>query len=141
MTQQAAPAVIGILNAAKGLTSHTVDAIVVGQPLVEEGVICCVQLEDRAILTDQVGEEKLGFRPHGVSQLLVVVGEPVGIRVNLVEILKAQPLSGESGSERLGAGVGEHAPDLLLKHTLIGQTSVVGQTTQLIVGRECPQEE
>ena len=129
MTQQAAPSVIGILDAAKGITPHTFDGVVVGQPLVEEGVVCCVEVEDRPILTDQAGEEELGFRPHGVSQLLVVVREPVGIGMDFVEILKPQPLSGESGPERFGARVSKHALNLLTKHDLIRETSVVGQTT------------
>ena len=62
------------------------------------------------------------------------------VRVDLVEVLEAQPLTGEARSERVDLRVGEHAQDLCLEHAIVQERSVRGHPPQLGVRGRGPEE-
>ena len=49
------------------------DAVVLGQPLVDERVVRRQQVDDAAVLADDAVEQQLDFAPHGVAQRIVEV--------------------------------------------------------------------
>ncbi len=111
------------------------------QPVVHEGVVRREQIEDTAVVADDVVEEELRLAPHVVGDLLVVVREVERIGPDPVEVLEPEPLRGEAGAQRLGARVGEHAPHLVLERFLIRKLVLRGKRQQWLVRNAPPQEE
>ena len=51
------------------------NAVVLGEPLVDEGVVGAQQIEHAAILAHDALEEQLGLPPEGLPQVVVEIGE------------------------------------------------------------------
>ena len=141
LPQNATSAVVRVGNAAEVIALDAFDPVVPRQPLVQEGVVGPVQLQQTAVFPHQVVEEELGLAPHGVGQLTAVVGEAEGVGAHLLDILQAQPHRREAGGEGLGAGVGEEAASLRFEVARIGEGATLGSRDQLAVGVSPPQEE
>ena len=59
MAQQARAAIVGVRHAAEMASVDVGDAVVPGQPLVQEGVVGGQQFHDAAVRLQLVGEEQL----------------------------------------------------------------------------------
>ena len=130
----------GWVTRRKVAARHARDAVVPGQPLVDERVVGPVEVEQAAVFLHEVREEQLGLAPHRPREVLVVVRVEVRVGPNLVHVLQAKPLRREARAQRLGPGVGEHAQGLPLQ-LFGGQAVRLGQGPELFVGRRAPQEE
>ena len=140
MSQHPAALVVGVGHPPELPARDPGNAVVPGQPLVDERVVGPVEVEEAAVLLHEVREEQLGLAPHRAGEVLVVVREEVGVRADLVHVLQAEPLRREARAQRFGPGVGEHAQSLPLE--LLGvKAARLGQRPQLLVGRRAPQEE
>ena len=117
------------------------DAVVAGQPLVQEGVVGRVEFEQAPVLAQKVPEEELRLADEVVAQLSREVRVEVRLGDVVLGVLKPEPLRGEPGGERLGAGIGEHPTDLVLEHPGVGEPCAGGELEELSVGRCRPEEE
>jgi len=117
------------------------DVVVLGQPLVDEGLVRRQQLEHAVDLASLAVEKQLHLTGHRLAQVRVEVGEGVGVGRHQRHVAEIEPLSAEVVDKRPGAGVGEHPRDLRLQHPLATQLVPLGQTEQRIVGQAAPQEE
>jgi hypothetical protein len=141
LSQEATAGLVGVCHAPEVVPRDATDPVVVGQPLVHDRVIGSDQVVDASVLPDQAVEEQLRLALHGVGELLVEVGELESVGVDLVQILKTEPLGSEPRAERLGARIHQHATHLLLQHHGIRESAQARQTHELLVGRRGPEEE
>ena len=86
-------------------------------------------------------EEELGLAPERVAQVVVEVGELVGVGRDVLQVADVQPLPREVLHQRVGVRVGQHAPHLRLEHRRLAQASRRGQIEQRVVGHAAPEEE
>ena len=110
------------------------------QPLVYEGVIRIQKIHHTAVFTHDALEEELGFFPHGLAQIVVIIGEDLWIGRRVLEISQEQPLLGEVVHQRVGAAVGQHPHYLLLQHRVLVQLPFTRQFQKFLVWRTAPQE-
>ena len=116
LAQQPAARLAGQRHAAELRAVDARQAVVLGQPLVHEGVVGGHQVEHVAIFAHDAAEEELGLAAEGVAQIVVEVGELVGVGRDVLQVADVQPLPGEVLHQRDGLGVGEHAAHLRLEH-------------------------
>ena len=138
--EKAAPIGIGDRHAAEVRSVDLLDAVVIGEPLVQVGVIGSQKVEQASIFPDDAGEQELGFFDERLTQRFV---ERKNHRVGLhgFDVAQVQPLPGEVRDERIGARIGQHAPDLALEDHWVFQPAAFGQIEQLVVGDRAPQKE
>ena len=112
-----------------------------GQALVQEGVVGIQEIQRTAVLTDYAFEEHLRFRQHRGAKALIEIR--IGGAVGLLRFQAAQmqPLAGEVGGQRLGLGIGQHARNLLLQNGRLAELALFGRHQQLFVGNAAPQEQ
>jgi hypothetical protein len=87
-----------------------------------------------------VAEEELRFAQHRRLELLVEVRIRAEVGIDLVEILQAQPLRGETRREDVGAAIGQQAASLPLDTLRRSQLSRIRRASQLGVGQRRPEE-
>ena len=97
MAQEAPPFVVHLADAPEVIARDIGDAVVTRQPLVHEGVVGRVEIEDGAVFADQCVEERLRLLQHRALQRLVEVRIDPHVGLDLLQILEPQPLSGEAG--------------------------------------------
>ncbi len=124
------------LHAAEIAAVDVGDAVVLGQPLIQEGVVGGQQVGHGAIFVHDAVDEQLGLLAHGLAQVVVEIRELRGHRGLRRQSAQAQPLSGEVDHQLIGARVGQHALDLLLQHRRIVQLVLRGQR-RAILRRGC----
>ena len=79
------------------------DAVVLGQPLVDERVVGRQQVEDVAVLAHDAGEEQLGLALKRLAQRVVEVGELVVVRVRWSAGCGSAATARRSSDQRVGA--------------------------------------
>ena len=118
------------------------DAVVLGQPLVDERVVRRQQIGDAAILADDAVEQQLDFAPHRLTQRIVEVGIEQRQRADALQAAQVQPLAREVDRQRLGPRILQHAPDLLLEHGRILQPALAARRViSSSSGLRAPEEE
>ena len=140
LAQQPAAILIGDGHAPEAVALHVRNAVVLRQPLIDERVVRGQQVDHVAVFADDAVEEQLGFAAHGLQQIAVEVGIEEQIRLRVVQVAQIQPLPGETGGQRVGAWIGEHALHLLLQHRLVRQLTLTGQVQKLLIRRAAPQK-
>ena len=85
-------------------------------------------------------EEQLRLAAHRLGEVLVEVRIEVRIRVDLLDVLQAQPLRGEALASA-GARIGEHAARLLSRPAGVDSSRRPRGGDELLVGRHAPEEE
>ena len=128
-------------DAAELVAVNALDPVVLGQALIDEGVIRVQQIDDAAILAQLAFDQQLGFLLERLAQVLVEVGKGRRIRLYRWDIAQEQPLAGEVLHQRLRARIGQHAPDLALQNGRVAELAALGNGEQLVVGNAAPQEE
>src|SRR6185503_21275577 len=92
---------------------HTRNAVVPGQPFVDERVVGAQQLHRVAVLSQDVAEEQLRLAAERLAGVVVEVGEHQQVGRDLrLEIAQLQPLPDEVTHQRVRTVVGDHAPYL-----------------------------
>ena len=117
------------------------DAVVAGEPLVDERVVGRQQIDDAAILAQLAFEEQLGLALKRLAEVVVEIGKLVGVGGHGAQVAQVQPLSGEARDERPRSRIGKHPADLPFEHRGIAQLSARRGREQLVVGDAAPQEE
>ena len=117
------------------------NAVVPGEPLVDERIVRGQQIEHIAILADDAVEEQFDFTAHGAAQRIVEVGIDHRQRTHAVHPAQVQPLPGEIDRQRFGARIREHAPDLPFEDRRIFQLALARQRDQGVVGHSAPEKE
>src|SRR5262249_46231043 len=82
LSQQSSP--IGAVriaqrDAAELRAVDATNAVMFGQPLIQESVVRVQQIEDGAVLAQDAFEEEFGLAPESLPQSLVKSGEDVGV--------------------------------------------------------------
>ena len=139
--QAAAVILVGELHAAEMTAVHVADAVVPGQPLVEEAVMGREQLGDAVIPAHLIVEELLGLGDERGTQVVVPVREGVGVGLRQLDVPQEQPLRREVRDEGPGPLVGDHPAHLLIEDRRLLQLALLGQLQQLVVGHAAPEEE
>ena len=103
------------------------DSVVLGQPLVDEGVVGVQQIDDAAVFVHDAVDEHLGFLAHGLAQVVVEIGKQRDGRSLALQAAQVQPLAGEVSDQFLRARIGEHALHLLFEHGRVVQLVLAGE--------------
>ena len=72
-------AAIGELHSAELVPLHIGQAVQLGQSFIDEGVLGIDQVDQAAVLFEDRAEEELGLSGHVGPQLVIEVGELVGV--------------------------------------------------------------
>ncbi len=116
------------------------DAVVPGQPLVQEGELAVEELEDAAILPHDGGDEHLGLAPHRRPQVVIEIRKLLAVGRGRLEGADLQPLSGEVLAQGRRARIRQHPLDLRRQHRRVAQRAAVGGGAQRRVRHAGPQE-
>ena len=100
LREHAATLAIGEFHAAEGGAGHAVDSVVLREPLVQVRVLRVEELEDAAVLADDVLEEQHRLVAHREAQVVVEGGELLAIRSDRLEGAELQPLAAELLDQR-----------------------------------------
>src|SRR6185436_11817844 len=106
----------------------------------QEGIVRPDEGAHAAVLAQHAVEEKLGFLPEGLPQVIVEVPEKIGAGQDRLDIAQPQPLSSEIRREVERAAIGEHPAGLLLELSGLTQLAPDGGVEQFIVRDAAPQE-
>ena len=117
------------------------NAVVLRQPLVDEGVVGGQQVEHAAILAKDALRRKLRFAAESLAQVFVEVGilsaDPAA---TVGRLLQEQPLPDEIADDGVGSRIGEHSTHLPLEYTGIAQFAGRRGIQQRFVRNAAPQE-
>ena len=133
MTEEAFARLIGDRYAPKVAAIHVRDAIVPGQPLVDERVIRPQEVEDTVILAQLTLEKQPRLSLKRLAEIVVELWERLHIRRHCQHIALVQPLRREVVDECRGATVGQHASHLLFQDRRVVQAPARGDIEQLVV--------
>ncbi len=117
------------------------NAIVPGEPLIQESIVRGQQIHDIAILAHNAFKEQFRLAPETLPQLVIPVGIEHSIGRSRLQIPQVQQLIGEVFHESLRPGIGKHAPHLRLKRGWIVKFPLAGKVDQFVVRNAAPQEE
>ena len=111
-----------------------------GQPLVDERVVRCQQVEHVPVAAHDAVEEELGLGLEGITQRVVEVGELVVVGCNRPQVPGMQPLTAEVADKGIGLRVGNHPAHFTLEHRRIAKLTLRRQIHQRIVRDAAPEE-
>ena len=86
-------------DAAEAAAVHVRDAVVLGQPLVDERVVRAQQVEHAPVLAHHAFNEQLRLLPERLPQVVVEVRKEPHVRRDRVEVAQVQPLRREVGHQ------------------------------------------
>ena len=116
-------------------------AVVLGEPLVDERGIAVEQFRDRPIVLDQVRDEPRRLLEHGLFQRVVERGEHLPVDGFLrEEVAVAEPLAEELQREAADLRVLEHPANLLAQDALVAELARLREGQQLLIGHARPEE-
>ncbi len=141
MPQQASTRIVSDRDLPELRAVHVRDAVVPRQALVHEGVVGIEQAQHALVLEDDALEEHFGFALHRLAQVVVEVGEDIGVGLQAAQVAQEQPLSREVAPERPRPFVLEHAANLLLDDGRFAQAAGDRQVQQFVVRDAAPEEE
>ena len=128
-------------DAAKVITVDIWNAVVTGQPLIQECVVGRQQFHHIAIVTQLTLDEKFGLAQERLAQVVVELGKRIGVRRHRAQVAQIQPLSGKVFDQGRRPRIGQHPPHLATQHIRFTQRSPLGQCQQFVVRNTAPQEE
>ena len=105
---------LGQRRAAKSSSPDAFDAVVIGEPFVEKGVIGVHYVAGRLILRHQIGEEQMRLGHHRVDKPVVarVLGEQLPIGIGKTDLIKVQPVLEKAMEESVDAARTKKPVDL-----------------------------
>ena len=119
------------------------NAVVPGQPFVEEGVVRRQQIQHAAVLAQDAVEQQLRLAPKRLTQALVEIGEQTRGRASTVGRLRRNSHCPAklvtSACDRASA---QHPPHLLLEDAGLPERAVrIGEVEQLVIRDAAPEKE
>ena len=141
LTEQAAPLPALERDLPKLAPLHVGQAVVAGEPFVDERVVGFEKFEHAAIVADDVGEKLLRFPAKRLSELVVEAGKTLRVGLHFVEPAQLEPLAGKVLHERPDLRVAEHP--LRLRGQLVGRVHLAAgrRPKQGFIRNTAPQEE
>ena len=115
---------------------HAGDAVVLGQRFVQERVVGVEDVQHRAVVLEQVGEELDRLLVHRAAQAGERGEVPLALFVEVLEVVDVQPLAGELGGQPARLGIAQHPPRLGGEHFRLVQPAIRGGFAQFLVGRD-----
>ena len=85
--------------------AHAGDAVVLRQRVVQERIVGIEDVEHRAVVLEQVGEELDRLFVHRPAQTDERGKVPIALFIEVIEIVDVQPLAGKFGRQPSGPGV------------------------------------
>ena len=142
LPQQPAAVGIGQRHPAELRAVDIRDAVVLGQALIEEGVVGVQQFQHAAVFAQDALEEQLGLLPERLAQALVEFGEDVGIGLLLRPGCGGRATGRRNSRPALRTrGSSSMRRTCCVQHRGILQLAFFRQVQQLVVGNAAPQEE
>ena len=143
LPEQPATGLVGQRDPPEVTAVHVRDAVVPGQPLVDERVVGRQQVEHAAVLAHDAVEEQLGLRAGArARRLSSKSGNSFEFGLLRLQIPQLQPLAGEvaprapaTADRRASAAPAARGPPAFFSRP------VLGHVQQLVVGNAAPQEE
>ena len=139
----AAEAVGRQLHLAESGAGDAADAVMLGQPLVQEREVRIDDVPRRQVGAQEFGEEEPRLlqrrQLQRVVELVIVVER--GGRRRVVDLPQVEPVIGERLDEAARLGIVEHPLGLGTQHVRLVQLAAVGQRPQRVVGDRVPQEQ
>ena len=120
---------------------HVRNAVVAGQPFVDEGVVGGQQVDHALIVAKLAGDEQLGLALERLPQVVVEHRERVHVGRGGLDVSQVEPLRREVADERGRPVVGEHPLRLSPQDRGGFQLAAASRRQQLVVGDAAPQEE
>jgi len=118
------------------------EAVVPGEPLVDEGVVRAQKLQSAAVFAQNISEEQLGLLAKSLADVVVEIGEHQQVGNDLcLQIAQLQPLAREIFDQGAGAFIRKHARHLPGEHARRAQPPRGCQIQQFLIGDAAPQEE
>ena len=111
----------GNLLLAEGRAAHALDAVELGQPLVDEDGVGVDQLADAEVLVEKPSEKAPRLGEHRVAEPGVEIGIESGIGSSEVDLAKLQPVVEKVLHEPVRFGIREHPLDLRREHLRPGE--------------------
>ncbi len=142
MAEQTAALTVGQRDAPEPRPLHAGNAVMTRQPLVEERVVRGQQLRQRPILAELAVDEELGLALEGLAQVLVEIGEEIGIGRRVADVPE-QRATGRRSCRRAPSARGS----AIMRRTCASSTFGVLQSSarrgveQLVVRDAAPEEE
>ena len=112
----------------------TRDSVLLGQPLIQEGIIRVQKIRHRTVFLNHARHEHFNFRPHGLAQNIVEIRIDGGHRSLGLQGAQAEPLAGEVAHQLLRPRILEHAPDLLFQNGVLVQFILAGKGRVVVTG-------
>src|SRR5262249_31283028 len=141
LSEQTPPVGICERHASEQSSANVWDAVMRGEPFVDEGVISRDQVEHAVIFANDRIEEHLDLSAERLPQALIKVREDHGIGLEFVRLSHLQPLKGKVRDERLRARVREHASHLLFERDRIAQLATDRDVEEFVVRNLAPEKE
>ena len=116
------------------------DAVVPGEPLVDERVVGSEQIEDAAVVANEALDEELGLPQERLAQVLVELRKHQRVRHDAAQIAQVEPLAREVADELRRARIRQHPPRLRFEHRRVGEPALIGQVEQRVVRPARPEE-
>ena len=121
MTQQTAACLVIHLDPAEVAAIYPGNAVVAGEPFVQERVVSRQQVEHVPVASDLRLEKEGRFGGHCRLGVFVELHEPLGVRDVALDVADGEPLLHEVGHPAGGTWVGQQAVGLLGQHGRVAQ--------------------
>src|SRR5258706_15727677 len=116
LTEQPASAGVRVkVDAAETAAVNVRNSIMLGQPLIEEGVFSAQQFGNAAILAHDAVKEQFRFLAERLPEIVVKVGEQAHIRSSGSHIAQIQPLLREIFDQGPRTFIPQHTAPLLFE--------------------------
>ena len=116
------------------------DAVVLGEPLVQERVLAVDEVGDRPVLAQHGLEEHARLGAHRVRSSAFHSGNFVGSRLTASRLRVSSHWPAKLSAKRRRLRIGEHALDLRVEHRRQVQPIRLAEPQQLVVGHRAPEE-
>src|SRR4051812_12617665 len=113
MSQQPATVRVRYAHLAKLRTINPWYSVMLGEPLIQVGVIAVEQGQQAAVLAKDALQQHLRLTAERLPQCVIEIGEDIGIWLDRLQIPQIEPLPAEVRDQFIGTRVLQHPPDLL----------------------------
>ena len=141
MSQETAPPRIAQRDPSEPVAVNAGNAVVLGQSLVDEGVVSAKQVDDTAIVPHDALDEQLRLSCEGRPESLVERREGDRVRCHVRNVAEQEPLPDEVIDQRRRPAVSQHPTHLLLEDRGVLQFAPPREVEQLVVRDTAPQKE
>ena len=136
----AAVRALGQRHLPKLLPAHAGDAVVLGEPLIQQGEVRLDEVAHAEVALQQLLEKRFRLARHGHFQQLVELRIEFLVGRGEINLPQLEPLAEEVRGEGAGLRAGEHSLDLRAQDLRFAQRALIREAQQLEVGHRAPEK-